>query len=68
MTSSGNGAVREFDDVDIKIIQLLQQINQWGTTVIMATHDRDIVNSLRNRVIRIEEGAVVEDNKVGSYN
>ncbi|MBU1111018.1 cell division ATP-binding protein FtsE [Patescibacteria group bacterium] len=51
-----------------EIIQLLQQINQWGTTVIMATHDRDIVNSLRNRVVRIEEGVVVEDNAVGSYN
>ncbi|OQX50812.1 cell division ATP-binding protein FtsE [candidate division CPR3 bacterium 4484_211] len=50
-----------------EIVELLQQINQWGTTVIMATHDRDIVDSLRHRVVRIEEGVVVEDNAVGSY-
>ncbi|MBU0708852.1 ATP-binding cassette domain-containing protein [Patescibacteria group bacterium] len=50
-----------------EIVQLLQQINNWGTTVIMATHDRDVVDSLRNRVVRIEEGMIVEDEKVGSY-
>lgn len=50
-----------------EIVQLLQQINEWGTTVIMATHDRDIVDSLRNRVVRLEEGVVMEDNTVGSY-
>jgi len=48
------------------VIELLQQINKWGTTVIMATHDREVVDGLQNRVIRLEEGEVVED-QVGSY-
>lgn len=50
-----------------EIIKLLQKINQWGTTVIMATHGSDIVNSLGKRVIRLAEGRVIADNKKGSY-
>lgn len=47
------------------IIQLLNKINNWGTTVIMATHASDVVNSLQKRVIAIEDGKVVRDSKGG---
>jgi cell division transport system ATP-binding protein len=49
-----------------EIVQLLLQINQDGTTVVMATHNRDIVDMLRRRVIAIEAGHVVRDD-VGGY-
>jgi cell division transport system ATP-binding protein len=48
------------------IIQLLNKINNWGTTVIVATHDREIVDSLNKRVIGFEAGRAVRDN-VGGY-
>lgn len=48
------------------IIQLLNKINNWGTTVIVATHDKEIVDSLNKRVIGFEAGRVVRDN-VGGY-
>lgn len=48
------------------IIQLLNKINNWGTTVIVATHDTEIVDSLNKRVIAFEAGRVVRDN-VGGY-
>lgn len=49
------------------IVQLLQKINHWGTTVIMATHERDIVDSLRNRVIKLGQGEIISDELKGSY-
>lgn len=49
------------------IIQLLNKINNWGTTVIMATHASDVVNSLQKRVIAIDGGHIVRDSK-GGYN
>lgn len=48
------------------IIQLLNKINNWGTTVIVATHDTEIVDSLNKRVIGFEAGKVVRDN-IGGY-
>lgn len=50
-----------------EIIDLLSKINQWGTTVIMATHGSDIVNTLGRRVIQLDKGKIVADNKQGSY-
>jgi len=44
-----------------QIINLLKQINEWGTTVIMATHDRTIVDSLKKRVVTLERGLIVKD-------
>lgn len=44
-----------------QIVRLLQQINDWGTTVLMATHDTEIVKALKKRVVRIERGEIVED-------
>lgn len=55
-------------DVDTAwdVVDLIQQINEWGTTVIMATHDDRIVNKMRRRVIKLEEGTLVKD-KIGKY-
>ncbi|OGV97228.1 cell division ATP-binding protein FtsE [Microgenomates group bacterium RBG_16_45_19] len=44
------------------IVDLLDRINKHGTTVIMATHDDDMANRLRKRVVRLENGKVVNDN------
>lgn len=49
-----------------EIMDLIMQINEWGTTVIMATHDDRIVDKLKKRVIKIEDGHLVKD-KVGKY-
>ena len=46
-----------------EIIQLLTKINQYGTTIILATHSREIVNSLNRRVITLDSGRVVRDQK-----
>ncbi|QQG45785.1 MAG: cell division ATP-binding protein FtsE [Candidatus Niyogibacteria bacterium] len=50
-----------------EIIELLKKINNLGTTVILASHNYDIVNSLEKRVITLEKGRVVRDDKKGRY-
>jgi cell division transport system ATP-binding protein len=49
-----------------EIIQLLLRINEMGTTVMMATHDAEVVTALRRRVVALEDGRVVRD-EVGGY-
>jgi cell division transport system ATP-binding protein len=49
------------------IMKLLSRINLIGTTVAMATHDKDIVNSMRRRVVELEEGELIRDQKRGVY-
>ncbi len=49
------------------IIDILNKINLAGTTVIVATHDPDIVNTLKRRVIGLDTGHVVKDDRGGSY-
>lgn len=49
------------------IMTLLQRINRTGTTVLIATHDREIVDSMRKRVIALEGGKVVRDQLKGVY-
>jgi len=49
------------------ILQLLIKINELGTTVLLATHDKDIVNRLQRRVITLENGSVVRDEQTGQY-
>lgn len=49
------------------IVQILSKINNWGTTVIMSTHGTDIVNALNKRVIKMQNGKIVRDDKDGSY-
>ncbi|MFN2581471.1 MAG: cell division ATP-binding protein FtsE [Candidatus Dormibacteria bacterium] len=54
-------------DTSWGIVQLLLQINHRGTTVLMATHNREVVDLVRRRVIAIEGGRVVRDEAEGSY-
>jgi cell division transport system ATP-binding protein len=49
------------------IIQLLLKINKTGTTVMLATHAKDLVNSVKKRVITIEKGEVIYDQEKGKY-
>jgi cell division transport system ATP-binding protein len=49
------------------IIQLLIQINRLGTTVLMATHNQEIVNAMRRRVLALENGHLVRDESTASY-
>lgn len=49
------------------IMRLLDRINRAGTTVVMATHDEEIVNQMRKRVIELDEGRVVRDQARGIY-
>ena len=49
------------------IMKILSRINLIGTTVVMATHDRSIVNSMRRRVVELEEGEIIRDQKRGVY-
>jgi|SRR5581483_22263 len=49
------------------IVKLLLDINEKGTTVIMATHNADIVNHLSKRVIALEKGKLIRDEKKGKY-
>ena len=50
------------------IMNLLNDINARGTTVVMATHAKDIVNTMKKRVIQIEKGIIIRDDKKGGYN
>ena len=50
-----------------EIMELLEDINKSGTTILMATHAKDIVNNMKKRVIAIEEGVVVRDDRKGMY-
>ena len=51
----------------VEIMKLLDRINRTGTTVIMATHDDDVVDSMRKRVVQLEGGRVVRDQARGVY-
>lgn len=49
------------------VLQLLSEINSWGTTVIMATHNQEIVNTLKRRVVTIKSGKITKDKVEGKY-
>lgn len=49
------------------IIDLLQRINEFGTTVLLVTHNREVVNRAKKRVITIDEGVIVSDIEQGRY-
>ena len=49
------------------IMKLLNEINARGTTVVMATHAKDIVDHMKKRVIQIDKGVIVRDDKKGGY-
>ncbi len=51
----------------MEIMQILEQINEKGITVIISTHDKEIVNYFRKRVITMEQGQIVRDVRAGTY-
>ena len=54
-------------DTAKEIMELLEDINRSGTTIVMATHAKDIVDSMKKRVIAIEKGSIVRDYRKGMY-
>ncbi|MBI2473120.1 cell division ATP-binding protein FtsE [Candidatus Uhrbacteria bacterium] len=50
-----------------EIMDLLKKINEFGTTIVLVTHDREMVNRLRRRVITLEDGKIVSDVEEGRY-
>ncbi len=50
-----------------EIIDLLKKINEFGTTVVLVTHNREVVNELHRRVITIDKGMIVADHEEGKY-
>lgn len=54
-------------DNALEIMKILNDINARGTTVIMATHAKEIVDNLRRRVIQLKDGVVIRDQKRGGY-
>lgn len=51
----------------MEIMKVLEEINKLGTTIIMVTHDTEIVNKLKKRVILLDSGRIVKDYKEGEY-
>jgi len=49
------------------VLQLLGEINSWGTTVVMATHNKEIVDAQKRRVIPIKGGKIIKDRNEGKY-
>ena len=54
-------------DTSVGIMQLLYRINRAGTTIMMVTHDREMVDKMRKRVIALEEGKLLRDERRGGY-
>ncbi|MGO5314707.1 cell division ATP-binding protein FtsE [Bilifractor sp. LCP21S3_A7] len=50
-----------------EIMELLEEINMRGTTVVVVTHNREIVNKMKKRVIRLRKGVIVSDEQEGGY-
>ena len=55
-----------FADLE-EIMKLLEQINDRGTTVLVVTHNKDIVNAMRKRVVTMHNGKIISDEKEGGY-
>ena len=54
-------------DTTMEIMSILEEINRQGTTVIMATHNSEVVNKVKHRVLAIENGRIVRDQQEGEY-
>lgn len=50
-----------------EVIEILKKINEFGTTVLLVTHNREVVNHLRRRVVTLHNGEIVSDQKNGKY-
>jgi cell division transport system ATP-binding protein len=54
-------------DTSWEIMKLLSDINKRGTTVVVATHARELVNTMRKRVLQLDKGRLVRDEERGVY-
>ncbi|MFE7060617.1 cell division ATP-binding protein FtsE [Sutcliffiella sp. NPDC057660] len=54
-------------DTSWEIMNIFEEINEKGTTIVMATHNREIVNTIKKRVIAIENGRIARDQAEGDY-
>ncbi|HHX17121.1 MAG TPA: cell division ATP-binding protein FtsE [Mollicutes bacterium] len=54
-------------DTSFGIMKVLEVINKMGTTVVMATHDKEIVDKMKKRVILLEDGKLIKDYEKGTY-
>src|SRR3989344_2972244 len=54
-------------DAEAEVMKILEDINGQGTTILMATHKRDLVDHMKKRVIRLENGKLVSDKLKGTY-
>ena len=54
-------------DTSMEIMKVIEKINELGTTIVMATHDRQIVEKMKKRVILLDKGRIIKDYKKGSY-
>jgi cell division transport system ATP-binding protein len=50
-----------------EVVQILKKINDLGTTVLLTTHNRNVVDSVGKRVVTMDQGRVVRDDKAGKY-
>ncbi|RJO59947.1 cell division ATP-binding protein FtsE [candidate division WS5 bacterium] len=50
-----------------EVIDLLLKVNEYGTTVILTTHNKEIVNALKKRVVTLKNGKLIKDQEVGRY-
>lgn len=56
------------EETSMEIMKVLEAINKMGTTIIMVTHDTDIVNKMKKRVIVLDSGRILKDYEEGTYN
>lgn len=54
-------------NTSLEIMEIINKINEEGTTIIMATHDKDIVNKYQKRVVTIDKGILISDKEKGGY-
>lgn len=50
-----------------EIVQILKKINDLGTTIVLTTHNKGVIDSLGKRVVSVEHGKIIRDDKVGTY-
>lgn len=54
-------------EMSLEVMQIISRVAETGTTVVVATHDRDIVNHFRKRVVEVEHGRIARDEQSGGY-